>query len=215
MRILPRRQTFLAIAVFLIVANFAISEDSRKRLFDRRYAAHLPEYCLYTQGLPDGSAGMYDHPLSTGKYRTMFGDTWHHLHHYCFGLDDLFNAANHEDPFLRQGSYRKSVGEFDYVLHHAPDDFILGAEIYVNKAFALQAMKQYGDAVEAYTAAIERKSDYVPAYIGLSSCFETLGDVGQALAIIESGLQQAPDSSALRERHSQLLTRAAGRFSQD
>ena len=183
---------------------------AQEQLFRRLWADHLPEYCLYTQLMPDGDYGLYGSPVSK-EYGKMFGPAFHHMHHYCFGLENTYQASLEDEQPARLRLYSQAVREFDYVLDRSTDDFVLKPEIYVNKGAALEVLGLYADAVEAYTNALTLKRDYVPAYIGLSNCFEVLGDPARALAMVDSGLQQVPGSEALLAKRSELTGAASVR----
>jgi len=187
------------------------------RVWRRLYADHLPEYCKYTQSLPDHSRGDYGHPLSTGKYRTLFGEAWHHLHHYCFGLDLMYqNAKLTPSVELRRGNLAQAVREFDYVIDRSDDSMVLAAEIHFKKGVALMGLEQYVDAVESLTRAISIRDDYVPAYLALSNYFERFGDLEQATLIAQRGLERAPDTPVLRKRVAELTrSEAPGSRSSD
>lgn len=64
-----------------------------------------------------------------------------HMHHYCFGLNDL-NRANmtFNDKNLRSYLINRGIGNFNYVLQHWPPDFPLRnqAQLYKNQ---LELMK--------------------------------------------------------------------------
>ena len=170
---------------------------TQEQIFKRLWADHLPDYCLYTQLLPDGEYGLFGTPTSKEFGKTFGEATFRHLHHYCFGLEKTYLASQEQEEHLRIGLYRSAVNEFDYVLDRSPDDFVLKPEIYVNKGSALEILGLYADAVTAYTRALEIAPTHVPAYIGLSNCFESLGDKARARAIVEAGLRQSPNAESL------------------
>jgi len=174
-------------------------------LFQRLWADHLPRFCLYTQLIPDGDYGLYTTPTAR-EYEKIYGPAFRHMHHYCFGLEKSYKASLEEDEQQRTSLYRESVGEYDYVLQRTTDDFVLKPDIYFHKGNSLEVLGAYADAVSAYTAALALKSDYVAAYVGLSNCFEVLGDPGRALSIVETGLRYSPDSEDLLRRRSTLVS---------
>lgn len=182
----------------------------QEEVFQRLWGNYLPEYCLYTQARPDREPGLYGTPKSK-EYAKLYGSAFHHMHHYCWGLDETYRALSEEEEQLRKGLYQSAINDFDYILLRSPDDFVLKPEIYVNKGAALEALGRCVDAVEAYTEALLLRSDYVPAYIGLSNCFEALGDPQRALTVVESGLQQVPGSELLLERRLALTGRVSVR----
>lgn len=183
------------------------AQNSARQLFQERWADHLPEYCLYTHLLPDNNYSPFWKTPVADDYEKVFGGAWPHLHHYCFGLDDVFEASSIEDDAQRKSMYAVAITEFDYVLQRSSDRFVLKPEIYVEKAAAQEMVGEMIGAVDSYTRAIDLNSDYEPAYIGLSHYFEDMGDPHQARTIVEAALKQLPASDTLRERRDELISR--------
>jgi len=171
------------------------------------YANHLPEWCKYTQELPDKirhGHGAYGDPLSK-SYERVFGDAWKDLHHYCRALSWLYDASKivNDEP-IRHGLYAHAVDECDYVLQRADKSLVLLPEIHYKKGIALMSLGKRVEAVESFTAALAIRADYVPAYLALSQYFERAGDVTEATRIIREGLARAPDAPQLRQRLAEL-----------
>ena len=191
----------LASLALFTVAGVATADTQVDRVW-LKYADHVPEYCLYVQVLPDRVTPAYhDHPLSTGKYRSSFGTAWNHMHHYCWGLEAMFEATQPEvEPVIQRGLYSSAVSDFDYVLERMPDAIFLKPEIFVQKGLALTLLERHGEAIDAYTDALAIRADYVPAYIALSGCFERFGDLEKAASILRQGLEHAPQNAMLLEK---------------
>ena len=194
----------------LAVAECAWAESQIDRMW-ARYADHVPEYCRYTQSLPDkATPGEHGHPLSTGKYRTLFGESWEAMHHYCYGLEEMFEAAQPGvEEIVQRGLYETAIRNFDYVLLRMADTIYLKPEIHVQKGLALLLLDRQADAVAAFTDAISLKNDYVPAYTALGAYFDGLGDLGQAASILRQGLEHAPEDQDLRAQLLDLQSRGA------
>jgi tetratricopeptide (TPR) repeat protein len=205
---------FLTIVVclaYLAVADESGARETAERLFEERYADHIPAWCLYTQALPDGTLSpFYGHGRSE-DYRKHFGPTWSAMHHYCFGLEAAYLASSEDNRDRRRHHYRQAVLEFDYVLARSPDDFVLKPDLYTEKGAALEAIEDHVGAVESYTEAVRLDHEHEPAYLGLSSCFEELDDPQTALEIVQVGLQRIAGSDALRVREEKLQARVSAR----
>lgn len=193
------------------------SDAERDRVWAQHFADHLPEFCKYTQSLPNhngsgggGLKGAYGHPLSTEKYRKMFGkETWHDMHHYCHGLEFMYRAGNSIDPAEKAFWYRNALGAFDYVLVRAAQPFLLEAEGLLNKGIALLNLDDPIQGVLCLSQAIEVDPEYLPAYVALSNYFERSGDREQAIAILESGLTNIPQSRLLEENLARIRAESA------
>lgn len=193
----------LLVATALVIPGTLADEVDR--VWAKRYANHLPEWCKYTQELPDKSVhGAYGHPLSK-TYSVVFAPAWLHLHHYCRGLSWMYEASKVvNDEAVRRGLYAGVVAECDYVLERSDDTLVLAPEIHYKKGIALMTLGRRMEAVESFTAALAIRADYVPAYLALSQYFERAGDVTEATRVIRQGLERAPDAPQLRLRLAEL-----------
>ncbi len=177
------------------------------RVWAKRYADHLPEWCKYTMELPSSAEekGAYGDPRGApwvkefGKHRFM------HLHHYCRGLDHLYEGARVvNDEERRDFLFREAATECTYVLDRTDDSFVLKPEIYYKKGMALMAHGKPVEAVENFTAALQIRPNYEPAYVSLSQFFERAGDRAEARRLIEEGLRWVPQSTQLTARLAEL-----------
>ena len=82
-----RRILGLAILLCLTVASRSEAGDATERLFEKRFADHVPAWCLYTQSLPDGTLSPFYRSARSEEYRKVFGSIWTAMHHYCYGLE--------------------------------------------------------------------------------------------------------------------------------
>jgi tetratricopeptide (TPR) repeat protein len=193
-------------------ASRETNDAERNRVWDQTFADHLPEYCKYTQALPDhlgsvslGLKGAYYHPLSTDKYQKMFGkDTWVHMHHHCQGLEFMYRAMNHPDPTKKIFWYRQAVTEFDYVINRARKPYLLHAEGLFNKGIAFLSIQEPIEGVNYLSEAIQIDPRYLPAYVALANYFQYSGDLEQAASVVQAGLEQIPDSAILRAKLAEL-----------
>ena len=53
--------------------------------YDPREVAMLPRYCAYTQSFRDHVPGG-NNPAEIQRWYSILGETFHAMHHYCFGL---------------------------------------------------------------------------------------------------------------------------------
>jgi hypothetical protein len=219
-RTLGRRWAALARALGLVGAlasgSSALAQipgyPDRIDAFDPREIALLPQYCKYTQQYRERLPGANDKTIIDAWYARL-GPTFHHLHHYCYGLMKT-NRANllSQDRIQRRFYLNDAISEFDYVIERSTDDFVLLPEILSKKAENLIALGKGPVAVLDLERAIQLKDDYWPAYAQLSDYYsKDAGDPRKAREVLEAGLTHAPDAKALQRRLSELDSDAARR----
>jgi tetratricopeptide (TPR) repeat protein len=178
---------------------------------DPREVAMLPKYCKYTQ--------TYRQHVPGGSDRTQI-DHWNavmgpalrsdlHMfdavHHYCNGLLQTNRAL----LLTRSAQWKKhylssSIGEFDYVIDRAPPTFRLLPEILTKKGENLARLDNASLAISTLEKAIELKRDYWPPYAALGDLYRDHGEIVKAREVLQKGLKEVPDSTALTRRLSEL-----------
>ena len=143
-----------------------------------------------------------------GRWESLFGGMFQHMHHYCAGLV-LTNRAFLLSVGSKNFDLTASVVEFNYVIERAPPDFVLLPEILTRKGENLLQLDRATDGVGALLRATQLKPDYWPPYAVLSDYFKKLNNIAAAQEWIKKGLVAAPDSKALLRRQFELgLTQA-------
>lgn len=78
-----------------------------------------------------------------------------HMHHYCDGLRFLNRAyASVGDKQDMRHYLNESIGNFDYVLSHTQEDYVMRGEVHVGKARALNLARKKGEAAAEYIKAL-------------------------------------------------------------
>lgn len=172
--------------------------------YDAREVAMLPKFCPYTtlfnERVPGGS-----NLEETARWRSVLGDTFRHIHHYCFGVMKTNRAtllARTEQARLFYLS--DSINEFDYVIQRAPEDFVLLPEIITKKGQNLIRLGKAPSGILQLEKAAQLKQDYWPPYAYLSDHYKEAGNLQKAREYLEQGLSFAPDSTALKRRLDEL-----------
>jgi len=172
--------------------------------FDAREVAMLPRYCIYTQefrGIVPGG----NNPEQIERWSSVMGDTFIHMHHYCYGLMKVNRGTLlARDAYVRRSYLQDSINEFDYVLRAAPQNFILLPEILTKKGEVLIKLGQGPKAIEPLQHAAELKPDYWPPYAHLSDYYKETGDLKKARELLETGLSFSPDAKGLQRRLTEL-----------
>ncbi len=158
--------------------------------------ARLPDYCRDTQTY----AGHGDPTPRQARWLSLMGDTFWHLHHYCWGM---LKAMRAEDPDLdeqrRNSLLSSAIGEFHYVLERAPKDFPLLPEIHYREGLYNDKLGRPVDALTHYDLSRAAKPDYWPPYVGIADVNLRIGRRAGAIEILEKGLQLMPNEPRLLE----------------
>ena len=173
---------------------------------DVREVAMLPSYCKYTQVFRGRVAGGSDQTQVDYWYATL-GPTFHAMHHYCWGLMKTNRSVLLASERQAKIFYLESaITEFDYVITHASEDFVLLPEILTKKGENYIRLGRPWLAIPEFERAMELKPDYWPPYAHLSDHFKSTGDRERARELLTRGLSFAPDAKALRSRLAELET---------
>ena len=172
--------------------------------YDPREVAMLPRYCIHTQLFRDRVPGGRNQAEIKRLYQVM-GSTFHAMHHYCWGLMKT-NRANllARSKQVRDFYLRDSVGEFDYVLDRAPQDFPLRPEIMTKKGENLLRLGKPETAAAVLEEVLQLKPDYWPPYAAMSDHFKVAGDTAKAKEWLKKGLNAAPEAKPLKNRLAEL-----------
>lgn len=179
--------------------------------FDPREVAMLPPYCAYTHYFRAKVPGGADRQ-KTEAWRATLGDTFEHIHHYCFGLMKTNRAVLLSRSRQSRLFYlNDALLEFDYVIERSPRDFVLLPEILTRKADNLILLDRFPVAIYLFEQAIDIKPDYWPPYARLADHYSNTGATAKAREVLEAGLKAAPGTPALSRRLSALAGAAPPR----
>ena len=162
--------------------------------------ALLPTYCRGTQQIRSIS---HD-PKPMEEYLAMYGQTYYHFHHYCWALNTENKASRISDRYLRDSKLNSALADIQYVLDRSDTGFVFLPEIYNSQARILFTLRRDPEAVVALNKAIAAKPDYVPAYLRLSDYLVEKGAKAEAIKILERGIDNAENPTALNKRLAKL-----------
>lgn len=196
--------TIVALAVIQTAPFRTYAQDipgypSSVTAYDPREVAMLPRYCPYTQLFRDHVPGG-NNPDEIQRWHSVLGETFIHIHHYCWGLMKTNRGLLARDEQSRRSYLTYSIGEFDYVINRAPPDYVLLPEILMKKGENLIRLGQVGSGTLQLLRAIELKPDYWPPYAVMSDYYKKSGDPKKAREVLEKGLSVSPDAIALKAR---------------
>jgi tetratricopeptide (TPR) repeat protein len=210
-RFLPfKRSNFLSVS-WALVLLLCPTCGNTQALYELSEVPLLPPYCKYAQDFRDRVPGA-NSPREIERWTSVLGPTFHHIHHYCYGLvatnRATFGAKNNQDRLHNLG---RSIGEFDYIIEHAPRDFPLLPEVLTKKGENLIRLRRAPEGVRALEEAIELKPDYWPPYAYISDYYKNLGEIPKARETLEKGMANAADTKALKRRLADLDNQRAKR----
>lgn len=90
--------------------------------------AVMPEYCQARLGPNNDFYQRWNMSMGPEKFV--------HLHHYCFGLNQMSRVRYTFDKQKRKYILQAAVNEFDYVIRNWPADFVLAKDAQRGKAEA-------------------------------------------------------------------------------
>jgi tetratricopeptide (TPR) repeat protein len=172
--------------------------------FDAREVAMLPRYCIYTQLFRDNVPGG-NNPEEIKRWYSIMGDTFHAMHHYCWGLMKTNRAtllARTQES--RMFYLNDSIGEFDFVIQRAKPDFVMLPEILTKKGENLIRLGRGPQGILELQRAIKLKPDYWPPYAAMSDHYKATGEIRKAREVLEEALSHSPDAKALKTRLAEL-----------
>lgn len=135
------------------------------------------------------------------KWRSVLGDDYEHLHHYCLGLNYV-NRANRSWNNKKNMTYFLSKAErnMNYMISHTKASFVIRPDIHIELGKVYVRQKKIGDAVAQFQNAIRLRKDYSKGYVALSDLYKNNNNRSEALKVIEEGLKYSPDSRSLKRR---------------
>lgn len=166
----------------------------------------LPEMC---SPLPfmGGRGGTYDlNSPVWRKWKPILGDGYDHTHHYCNALNMVRRAdkayGNLDD---KRGYINQAIGEYTYVISHAPESFALMPEIFLQRGRAYLRQKEFNKAILDFHQAIKLKPTYTAPYNALIDFYIEQGKINEAKEILAEGLERRPDAKSLIRRQKQIM----------
>ncbi|MDZ7584279.1 MAG: hypothetical protein U0938_05540 [Thiobacillus sp.] len=128
-----------------------------------------------------------------------------HMHHYCDGLrflDRAYSAMSNKQDMKHY--LNESIGNFDYVLAHTKEDYVMRGEVHVGKARALKLAGRKAEAVAEFSKALRYDINSTDAYQALADHYLETGSKTKALEMATEGLRRNPDSKGLKRRYTEL-----------
>lgn len=196
----PFREILAAAGFALTMLAPAHVDAQGQKVLEPGLVALLPPFCKYTQDfrarLPEGN-----NRAEIERWTAVMGETFNHMHHYCYGLMDTNRATfASRTPSDRKHQLSISIQEFDYVIQRAPAGFALLPEMLTRKGENLIRLDRGEEGLVELRRAIAAQADYSPAYAVMADYYKDTGQLTKAREWLEKGVSAAPHSRALTRR---------------
>lgn len=108
--------------------------------------------------------------------------------------DDPFMLYYFADLYFRKKDYRSAISRYDDVLALADINVNLKEAVYIQKGWSFYYLKDYGMAIDSAGEALSLNSDYIEAYLVMSSSLIDMGEYGKVIELAEkmSSLEKKP-----------------------
>ncbi|NOQ17372.1 MAG: tetratricopeptide repeat protein [Methyloprofundus sp.] len=133
------------------------------------------------------------------KWKKILGPEYIHVHHYCGGLIDMFQAnANSRH---RKGNLESAKADFNYVLRNTQNPkFILLPDLYYRLALVSKGQGNIGEAIGYAEKSINAKRNYLNPYILLADIYIKAGKKSSAKKVLLQAKKYHPNSKRLKRR---------------
>lgn len=176
--------------------------------------ALMPEWCIDSQDGPYGSpegANFTNRSPRAGKWLSLMGTDFWHMHHYCRGLRAMYRLqrpglSRIDRTFLIQNA----ISEFQYIFDRAAPTMPLMPEVYLKLGEVQLIANDLGAANLAFEQSRALKPDYWPAYERWARVLINLKQWETARELVLKGLSHSPDEPNLTAQL-RTIEAAAGR----
>lgn len=161
----------------------------------------LPRWCDFTQGFDRAP----DAPGHYASYVQRFGEGWTHLHHFCWAMVNLQRYQRFDaGPQRKKGLAVAVIGDLDYVLREAPEDFVLLFDVYLRKAKLLLLEGELEAARRVSDLMVEKWPERADAHGLAAQVLIDSGRRAEAGRLLDRSVQQVIDKDRLRQIRSVL-----------
>jgi tetratricopeptide (TPR) repeat protein len=178
--------------------------DPKVRGYTQGEWALLPDWCIDSQDGPYGSpegGGYTNKSPRAGKWVSLMGTDFWHMHHYCRALRDMRRAqAANISKRDRDFVLARAISDFEYVLNNCQPSMVLMPEVYLRMGETFLLQNKAGDAATAFEQARKLKPDYWPAYDRWIGVLMDLKQFDSARRLANEGLSHAPGQPQLLAR---------------
>jgi tetratricopeptide (TPR) repeat protein len=171
--------------------------------------ALLPAYCTHVQ------FGYGATPEGYARWRSIYGDMYHGMHHYCYSFIYSMRADRYGiTPQVRDHNLGNAFREIQYMVERTPTDHELFPEMLTKQGTIQCRLNKRDEAVALFKRAAELNPAYWRSYYELAECHLAGNRQDEARAALQEGLKHAPNARGLSVMLDELQSRAKGRAPQ-
>lgn len=187
------RGLLLALALLLPHAVFAVDSSGVPTEAELK---QMPPYC--TTRIKEND------PVGWRNGLAQFGESWNHLHHYCYALAFMNRYYVSRDPSFKRHILQQAIDNINYVIQRAPSGDPLLPQLYLDRGRVLIIQKKDALGLADFQSALAANPGFAPAYRALVTYYDDKKMGKQAMEWAVKGLQYAPDDRGLQRRYREL-----------
>lgn len=182
------------ILVKLFSLLFATSAYAEMQMTDAEYAM-LPDYCKHK-----AAVSARHQPTPSKYWESELGKGYWAIHHYCWAQVRI--ARSYRNGLSREARISElgtAINDLNYVIERSQADMPLLAEILAVKGQALLRSGNPRAAEDSLRESIRVDPASWRAYLYWALHLNQTGKRQEAIKLVNEGLEQAPDSRALKQ----------------
>lgn len=195
---LTRASVTLALSLLLLMPSLE-AQASKPEDIEEWEMKLIPPYCPDTMGFGYGDAFSNTSPRAAHWVGLMGNGFWH-MHHYCWARISMNRAQRAGVPMkTRKALWGSALTDYKYVTNRVPRNFVMLPEVYTRLGEVELLLGSPDRANESFGRARQLKPDYWPAYSRWAEFLMSNGKRPEALRVVVSGLEYAPNAKVLLE----------------
>jgi hypothetical protein len=193
MNIIPNRFVATILGTLLMCAGSTAMAGTPLNISEAEWKL-LPRYCPHTMAFKGYTAE------NRARWEPLMGgwENFSAMHHHCWALINFHRAERSSISSQERRNLRKmALDDFGYVVKNTSSDFVLLPEILTWIGRTEILLGNPAGANAAFARARTIKPDYWPAYTHWAEFLQAKGQKTEAMEIVRSGLQHAPEAKGL------------------
>lgn len=138
------------------------------------------------------------------SWSATLGPDYGHTHHYCAGSNFLNRYYKARTTQAKRFNLNNARTNFEYMVKHASPSYSLMPDVYLGLGTVHMLSGQAGQAIAAFTKAIELNPRQPRAYNALADYYAKTNQTAKALETVTEGLRHNPDTRSLQRRYTEL-----------
>ena len=188
--------SFLSFLIFALSFVYPNPLHADKWVLSELQYALLPEHCkVQLSSAKFRGKSPFELKITNTRrdyWRKKVGKAWHHMHHYCRGLQ-LLTAAENTAMLRRSGGDRHSAysgaeSEIEYTIQQVDPSSPIWFEMNAAQARARVGLGKYDQAISQLLELQAQAPQRPETYVELAKTYKSAGEITSALGVLEKGL---------------------------